>query len=91
MDSELSGKVKKETPVHRDVLGRLLKEGDIVAVAHHNRLMVGSISKLNPKMIKIREVGTKRSWASEYNKYGSECALLEGEDVTMWLLQNAGK
>lgn len=73
-----------ELPTHKDCLGRLLKLGDCVAVAHHNQLIVAKVTKLNPKMIKVVELGTK--YKHELNKYSSECALLEGPDVSMYLL-----
>lgn len=79
------------TPIeHKDCLGRLLKLGDCVAVAHHNQLMIGTIKKLNPKMIKVARVGSN-SRSSGHNKYPSECALLEGPDVTMFLLWQSAK
>lgn len=82
---------KDTTPVeHRDCLGRLLKVGDCVAVAHHNGLMVGVVKKLNNKMIKVGKLSTTPR-AGEYNKYASECALLEGPEVTMFLLKTGGK
>lgn len=80
----------KETVEHRDCLGRLLKVGDCVAVAHHNGLMIATIKKLNSKTIKVARVGEKPSrFNSGYNKYAKECALLEGPEVTMHLLKNS--
>ena len=78
--------MEKEEIIHKDCLGRLLKVGDCVAVAHHNQLMIGTVKKLNPKMIKVARVGASPR-SSGYNKYPSECALLEGPDVTMFLLK----
>lgn len=78
-------KSKKEIE-HRDRLGRLLKQGDCVAVGHSNGLMIGTIKKLNPKMLKIVRVGSAYSRSSGYNKYSSECVLLNGPEVTMFLL-----
>ena len=73
---------------HKDCLGRNLNVGDCVAVAHRNGLMIATIKKFNPKMIKVMPVGVKVSpWDTGYNKYPAECALLEGPDVTMYLLK----
>lgn len=81
----------KAPPIHNDCLGRPLKEGDCVAVAHQNGLMIATITKLNPKMVRVAKVGHKSSqWnTGEHNKYASECALLEGPDVTMYLLSKS--
>lgn len=82
-------KSKKEIE-HRDRLGRLLKLGDCVAVAHHNGLMIGTIKKLNPKMLKVARVGASYARSDGYNKYPSECVLLDGPEVTMFLLTGKG-
>lgn len=84
--------MQKEISEHRDCLGRLLKVGDCIAVAHHNGLMIATIKKLNNKMIKVAKVGEKPSrWNNGgYNKYSKECALLDGPEVSMYLLKNSG-
>lgn len=69
---------------HTDCLGRTLLVGQCVAVAHHNQLMIAIIKKITPKMVKISELGGR----SEYAKYSSECVLLEGPEVSMYLLKN---
>jgi hypothetical protein len=79
----------KELPVHRDALGRTLKLGDCVAYPASNNLVVGVIRKLNPKMIGVTKVG-KKNWASEKNKYPGDCVLLDGPEVTMYLIKNVG-
>ena len=78
-------KTKKEIE-HKDRLGRALKLGDCVAVGHQNGLMIGTIKKLNPIMLKIVRVGSAYSRSSGYNKYPNECVLLDGPEVTMFLL-----
>ena len=84
-DHGMNEKTKIEIQ-HRDRLGRLLKLGDCVAVGHHNGLMIGTIKKINPKMLKICQVGSAYSRSEGYNKYSSECVLLDGPEVTMFLL-----
>jgi hypothetical protein len=82
---------EKEQPEHKDRLGRLLKIGDCVVYPSHNSLSVGTVKKLNPKMIKVVPVGTKHrsSWS---NKYPQDIVVVDGPEVTMYLLKmNAGK
>jgi hypothetical protein len=79
---------------HKDRLGRQLKIGDCIAVAHRNGLMVGVIKKAHPKMISVSELDGKdvngRYWRGhDYKKYSSECVLLEGPEVTLYLLKHA--
>ena len=77
----------KLVPEHRDKLGRLLKIGDCVAYPAYNSLGIGVVKKINPKMI---GVSTLQRRASPKNKYPHDCVLLEGPDVTMFLIKNSG-
>jgi len=80
---------EKGQPEHKDRLGRLLKIGDCVVYPSHNSLSVGTVKKLNPKMVKVVPVGTKyRSDGS--NKYPQDVVIVEGPEVTMYLLKKAG-
>lgn len=78
----------KEAPEHRDKLGRLLKVGDCVAYPGGNTLLIGTIKKLNPKMVGVARVG-KTHWGPS-NKYPSDLVLLDGPEVTMYLIKQAG-
>lgn len=77
----------KELPDHKDKLGRTLKVGDCVAYPASNSLIVGVIKKINPKMVGVTELG-KKSWGPK-NKYPSDCVLLEGPEVSMYLIRNS--
>lgn len=78
----------KAIPEHKDLMGRPLDEGDCVAYPQSNSLVVGTIIKINPKMLKVAAVGSKGYWARGTNKYPSDLVKLEGEDVTLYLLKN---
>ena len=79
----------KPTPVHQDKLGREITEGACVAVAHHNSLAVATVVKLNPKTVKIKIANTAtHSWYSGvHNKYGDQMVVIDGPEVTMYLLK----
>lgn len=79
----------KEVPQHRDKLGRLLKVGDCVAYPGSNTLIIGTIKKLNPKMVGVARAGQK-GWGPS-NKYPSDLVLLDGPEVTMYLLRESAK
>ena len=70
-------------PEQRDILGQPLAIGDVVVFPSSNTMYVGTITKLNPKMIKVKRVG-KSKW--EQNKYPSDLARVSGPEVTMYLL-----
>jgi hypothetical protein len=75
-----------DIPEHRDKLGRLLKLGDCVAYPTHNSLSIGTIKKLNPKMVKVAKIGTKHK-DNGSNKYPQDIVLLDGPDVVFYLLK----
>lgn len=82
----------KEIPEHKDRLGRVLKVGDCVVYPSHNSLEIGTVKKLNNKMVKVWRVGTKESrWYSGSNKYPSDIVIVEGPEVTMYLLRESAK
>lgn len=77
----------KEIPVHKDKLGRELAVGDAVCYPSHNSLYIGTVTKLNPKLVGVTAVGTK--WKSQSNKYPSELVKLDNADLTFYVLQNS--
>lgn len=78
--------VVKVIPEHRDILGQPLAVGDAVVFPSSNTMYVGMITKFNPKMVKVKRVGTKYKW--EQNKYPADLARVSGAEVTMYLLKN---
>lgn len=77
----------KEVIEHFDKLGRPININDVVAFPSSNSLVIGRVVKLNPKMIGVEKV-TNSSYKSSWKKYPSDLVLLEGADVTMYLLRN---
>jgi hypothetical protein len=77
----------KESILHKDALGRILKVGDCVAYPSHNSLGIGTVKKLNPKMVGVVKVGGK--YRSTSNKYPNDLVLLDGPEVTMYLIKNS--
>lgn len=81
-------KTVKTTPEHRDPLGQILSVGDCVAYPTFNKLAIGKIKKLNPKMIEVVKIGKKSNWRdSGIRKYPSDVVKLQGPEVTMYLLK----
>lgn len=79
----------KEIPAHTDKLGKLIAIGDCVAFPDSNNLVIGTIVKLNPKMIGVQRLGTKYNY--KQNKYPNDLVLLNPQDVTMFLLKSGVK
>ena len=71
---------------HNDILGQPLGIGDCVVFPSSNSMYVGMITKLNPKMVKVKRVGTRHS--REQNKYPVDLAKVSGAEVTMYLIKN---
>ena len=82
---------KKAAPLeHRDKLGKLLTVGDAVCYPCHNSLELGTVKKLNPKMVKVFEAGrTNSKWYTGSNKYPQDLVKIEGPEVTMYLLKKS--
>jgi len=74
-------------PHHQDILGQPLSIGDCVVYPSMNTMYVGTITKLNPKMVKVKRVGAKYH-TREQNKYPADLAKVSGAEVTMYLLKN---
>ena len=75
---------------HRDKIGRIIEVDDCVAVSHNNSLIIGRVAKINPKTVKVFPVDKiKSSWKKHtgYNKYSDDCVVLDGPDITMYLLK----
>lgn len=72
---------------HKDKLGRVLSLGDHVAFPSSNSLCIGTIIKVNPKMLKVTAIGATGYWARGTNKYPDDLVKLDGEDVTLYLLK----
>jgi hypothetical protein len=76
--------VMTKTPVqHSDLFGQPLEVGDCVVYPRSNSMTVGTVAKLNPKMVGVK--GIER-WGS-CNKYPQELVKVSGSEVTMYLLK----
>lgn len=71
---------------HNDLFGQPLEIGDCIVYPRSNMMHVGTVVKLNPKMVGVKAVGAK-SWGS-CNKYPTELVKVSGAEVTMYLLKN---
>lgn len=76
----------KETPEHYDKLGKPLAVGDYVVYVWHNSLAVGSVRKLNPKMVGVSRVNSR---GAHHNKYSYDTVKVDTADVTMYLIKNS--
>lgn len=68
---------------HKDILGREIGVGDVVAMASHNSLAVAIVEKLNPKMVKVKRPGS--SWTQ--NKYPQDLIKIDGPEAMVYLLK----
>lgn len=77
---------EKVVPEHKDRLGRVIPVGACVAFPDSNTLYVGVVQRFTPKMVEIKTVGGNYNFTTK--KYPTDTALLEGSEVTMFLLMN---
>ena len=69
---------------HKDLFGQQLEIGDCVVYPRSNSMMVGTVAKLNPKMVGVKGIGSR--WG-DCNKYPAEIVKVNGAEVTMYLLK----
>lgn len=81
--------VTKPPIQHNDLFGQPIEIGDCVVYPRSNLMMVGTVIKINPKMIGVKAVGS-RNWGS-CNKYPTELVKVHGSEVTMYLLKAQSK
>jgi hypothetical protein len=83
--------MSKAEIVHKDKLGRVLAIGDAVCYPDRNSLELGTVKKLNAKMITVWEVGYgNSSWYTGSRKYPRDLIKVEGPEVTIYLLKKSG-
>jgi hypothetical protein len=82
-------KQPKETPVHKDKLGRTIVIGDFVAYPSRNSLEFGKVMKLNPKMVGVVPAVSKYKIYGNTNKYPQDLVRLDAQDMTWYILKNS--
>ena len=68
---------------HKDILGKPLVPGDVVAMAYSNSLAVAIIDKLHPKMVKVKRPNS--TWTQ--NKYPRDLIKIDGPEAMLYLLK----
>ena len=81
----MESRVTKPAPQHQDLFGQSLEIGDCVVYPRSNSMRVGTVAKLNPKMVGVK--GIER-WG-DCNKYSRELVKVSGAEVTMYLLKKS--
>lgn len=71
---------------HSDKLGREIELDDFVVASYpmRNSIIIAQVIKLHPKMIKIQAIQGKQ----EYNRYGEDVIIIDGPEVTAYLLRS---
>lgn len=78
----------KEIPEHRDILGKIIMVNDFVAFPQSNGLLVGKVTKINAKMIRILRLSSK--WRNGFvNKYPQDCVKLDQSEMTFFILKHS--
>lgn len=77
--------------IHKDIFNREIKVGDAVVLSsptgYGNRLTVGKVQKLNPKMVNVIPVGQSRV----QRRYAIELMVVtDNPGVSAFMLMNGG-
>lgn len=77
-----------EEIIHTDVLGNPILPTSKLAVAHRNTLMVCSIVKITPKMMRVKSLKQGTYYLDkEYLVYPDNCVVVDGPDVMAYILK----
>ena len=74
--------MSKSEPRHYDIIGREITVGSIIAAPSQGRLQLFSVLKLTPKMLSVKKISSR--WTTV--KYPCDAVVVEGEQLTMYLL-----
>jgi hypothetical protein len=80
---------KKEPPRHFDKIGHEIKLDDVVVSVSDNSLILATVIKINPKTVKISKIcDAPTKWnARTFDRYGHEVKIINGPEVTLYLLK----
>lgn len=76
----------KEVTTHYDKLGQEIAVDDFVAFPVSNGLMMGRVTKLNPKMIKVTKIPAGK-WGGTWNKYPEDIVKIESSLASLYCLK----
>jgi hypothetical protein len=78
---------------HKDLFDRVLSVGSAVVFPIHNSMKLGMVSKINPKMVRVTTVPMPGHYnkSNGYLKYSKELVIVDGPEVTMYILKNSTK
>lgn len=70
---------------HVDKLGCDIKVDDLVVAPYSGTsLVIAKVTKLNPKMLTLRQIGKK--W--QFNRYPAETVVINDGNAVMYVLKN---
>jgi hypothetical protein len=73
---------------HKDVLGNPITLSSKLAVARHNTLVVCSIVKIHPKMMRVKPINAGQYYRGDgYLAYPDNCIVVDGPDVMAYILK----
>jgi hypothetical protein len=70
--------------IRKDILGTAIKVGDIVAYPDHNNMRIGTVTKINPKMINVVAISRR----VPDRKYPTDLlVVVDDPKITMYMLK----
>lgn len=79
--------MSKDIPEHRDILNRQINVGDGVVFSYGPGLVVGIVTKLNPKMVQVKKIPAGRYATRPINKYPRDVIVIAESDLTLYILK----
>lgn len=79
-------KKKKPLPEHKDLLGQDIHEGSKVAVSRFNQMRICSVTKLNPKMLRVVPVNDGYPLIG-FQVFSHQTVVVDTTDVLSFILK----
>lgn len=77
-----------EPIIHKDIIGNEIKLGDTIVSPNGTELYLGSVIKINPKMIKVKLFvkSGKRSYTREELRYPYNLLVVDDPKIMLYLI-----
>jgi hypothetical protein len=72
---------------HKDLIGNNIAVGSYVVIPTGRVLSLGTVTKLNPKMITVLKVKTSRFAHREERRYPKDLLVIDDPKITLYMLK----
>ena len=80
----------KAVPIHKDIIGNVIKVGDTVVSPSGRELEIGVVEKIHNKTIDVKLVKqTSWRWPTIDRRYPNNLLIVNDPKITLYILKNS--